>query len=406
MLRAYINRFGLAIAVSIGSLGMVIFGESSWLEDLGILMIVIAWVLSSVVEMVRMERHRREDDSIIDSFPIGEGLHDLSREINETILDCSKHMEGGLDQIRTLIADAVLSLNQSFTDLGDLSQAEQTMITGLIQRMSSAMSSETGEQRDVHAVIREAGQVMTYFIELIVDMSKGSIQLLDKIEDISLKTDDIFKLLGGIKSIADQTNLLALNASIEAARVGDAGRGFAVVAEEVRNLALHSNTFNEQIEQHIGSTKNTIIEANQIVADIASRDMTRAIRAKGEVDEMLETLGEFNKEISMRLGEIDDYAQRIKNNVSVAVRSLQFEDITRQAVMQTSGSLSGMKELLDKMCGELKEVKGSKLSNIQQYIETLDAICVRLRDERVSLRLQASSPVQQTSMQEGDIELF
>ena len=255
-------------------------------------------------------------------------------------------MHGELDQIQGLVADAVVSLHSSFTGLETLSHSEQEMVMSLIKQTTATVTSAEGESHDVHGVIQEASQVMEYFINLIVDMSKGSIQLVEKIDDISTQADEIFKLLGGIKSIADQTNLLALNASIEAARAGDAGRGFAVVASEVRQLALHSNSFNKQIVDYMQSTKASIVEANHIVGDIASRDMSRAITAKGDVDEMLKALGSFNRQITEHLDEISDFTNQIKGNVTVAVRSLQFEDIVRQAVLQTQANLEGLKSLM------------------------------------------------------------
>ena len=247
---------------------------------------------------------------------------------------------------------------------------------------------------------------MAYFIDLIVDMSKGSVQLVEKIDDISVKTDEIFKLLGGIKSIADQTNLLALNASIEAARAGEAGRGFAVVADEVRKLAAHSNTFNDQIVGHIGSTKATIVEANHIVGDIASRDMSRAITAKGQVDEMLTALGSFNQEISAHLDEINGFTNQIKDNVMVAVRSLQFEDIVRQAVLQTQDNLGGLRTLLEGVCVDLGEMGEAEFSKGQEYAIKLSEIKDRLREARMKLQSEKHNPVHQSTMSEGSVELF
>ena len=94
------------------------------------------------------------------------------------------------------------------------------------------------------------------------------------------------------------------------------------------------------------STKATIVEANEIVAEVASRDMSRAITSKGEVDDMLKALGDFNRHIAENLDEIGTFTNHIKTNVDIAVKSLQFEDIIRQSVVHTQNNLENLKHLI------------------------------------------------------------
>lgn len=406
MLVEYTKRYVMAIAIGLVAIGGASLSGAQWIEMLWMLVAIGAWLVNSSVVLLRSERDRRDAVIAASECPIGEELNELAQEINEAVSDYSVVIDNELEQVRSLTADAVISLNSSFIGLEKLSHMEQEMVMSMIQHMSATMSNADGESRDVQTVIQEAGLVMAYFIDLIVDMSKGSVQLVEKIDDISAKTEEIFKLLGGIKSIADQTNLLALNASIEAARAGHAGLGFAVVADEVRKLAMHSNTFNDQIVGHISSTKATIVDANRIVGDIASRDMSRAITAKGQVDEMLTALGDFNREISVHLDEINGVTNQIKDNVVVAVRSLQFEDIVRQAVLQTQGNLEGLKTLLRGVCAELGEMGMAKLSSGQEYRDKLHEIKGHLHEARLKLQGGKHNPVHQSSMSEGSVELF
>jgi len=406
MLVEYIKRYGIALAVSFAALGGVLIASTAWIKGLCMLTTIAAWIMNSRAIEAGAGNEALEDRSMDGVSPIGEGLRNLAREINASVVDCSKLMSGELDQIQGLVADAVVSLQSSFTGLEGLSHSEQEMVMALIQHTSASVTSAEGESRDVHGVIQEASQVMEYFINLIVDMSKGSIQLVEKIDDISTQADEIFKLLGGIKSIADQTNLLALNASIEAARAGDAGRGFAVVASEVRQLALHSNSFNKQIVDYMQSTKASIVEANHIVGDIASRDMSRAITAKGDVDEMLKALGSFNRQIADHLDEIGDFTNQIKGNVAVAVRSLQFEDIVRQAVLQTQANLKGLESLMGDACDDLDELGKAGSEDGREYAVRLSEIRDRMQKAKTRLMQEKCKPVNQSSMAEGSIELF
>jgi len=406
MFADYIKRYRVAMAGSIAGLIGVVATSNPWFEGMWLVVSIVAWIFNTRSIIGCLENDLHTARPVADQYDIGEGLRELSQEINDSVVGCSRLMSDELDQIQGLVGDAVVSLNTSFTGLESLSHAEQKMVMSLIEHTSATVTNADGASHDVHGVIQEAGQVMEYFINLIVEMSKGSVQLVEKIDDISTQTDEIFKLLGGIKSIADQTNLLALNASIEAARAGDAGRGFAVVASEVRQLALHSNTFNKKIVDYMRRTKCTIVEANEIVAGIASRDMSRAITAKGEVDEMLKALGDFNRRISGNLDDIGNFTSQIEENVMLAVRSLQFEDIVRQAVLQTQNNLISLKSIIEATCSDLVELGSEGDEGDCDYAGGLVEIRDRLRESKDKLMQQHHKPVHQTTMAEGSIELF
>lgn len=404
--RKYINDHAVILTMSLVLLLGFWQAEFEWVKRALMVSVIAIWWTAYAVKVSRMDKTHRASRFPGDDSAVTEELSDLVQQIRNSVEDCTRLAQNDLAQIKSLVSDAVVSLNTSFTGLQSLSQSEQEMVMSLIRRTSMILTNEDGKNHDVHRVIHEASEVMEYFVNLIVDMSKGSIQLVEKIEDISVKADEIFRLLGGIKLIADQTNLLALNASIEAARAGDAGRGFAVVASEVRELAVHSNSFNEEIAEHMRSAKATIVDASNIVAEIASRDMSRAITTKGEVDEMLKALDDFNSHVAESLSEIGSFTDRIRDNVSIAVRSLQFEDIVHQAILQTENNLENLSALIGSTCNDLGPVGNHGQEDLQSYLVRLREVRDRMNEEKTKLLQERHKPVHQTSMAEGSIELF
>jgi methyl-accepting chemotaxis protein len=215
--------------------------------------------------------------------------------------------------------------------------------------------------------------------------------------------DEIFSLLENIQTIADQTNLLALNAAIEAARAGDAGRGFAVVADEVRKLSQNSATFNDLIRDHVTGAKKSVYEVRDMVGKMAASDMSRSIEAKSKVDEMMSQLTDSEEEIARAVQQVSIISDRIDNNISIAVQSLQFEDITSQLLVHTQARISAIQDLMASITSLVQgREQGLNEIAMHQIVEASRESIAQLRDSRA----MANKPADQTDMDSGEVELF
>ena len=110
--------------------------------------------------------------------------------------------------------------------------------------------------------------------------------MLDSMEGIKDASINISKIIKVIDEIAFQTNLLALNAAVEAARAGQYGNGFAVVAEEVRSLAVRSQSAAQETQQFIEEAMGRINGGVDIVST-TSNVLSKIVENVAEVSELI-----------------------------------------------------------------------------------------------------------------------
>jgi methyl-accepting chemotaxis protein len=128
------------------------------------------------------------------------------------------------------------------------------------------------------------------------------------IQDLKELTENILSMVKVITDIASQTNLLSLNAAIESARAGEAGKGFSVVADEIRKLAVTSNSSASNII-------NTVNDINRKVS-LVDENMKKTLLSIHEQKESLGDTNELFTNISNNVSRIESTFQTVNNNLN------------------------------------------------------------------------------------------
>jgi len=395
-----LKAFAIPLALSAGGAGLLLAVDTGIWSPAVVLAIAGSWLMAATTLQRRLhaaaeqgkQAHAREVQAMVGGL-----VADLDNEVRVEL----DGMRSELNRVRTLVRDAVGQLNSSFNGLNDQSRSQQEHVLALISRITGSVTDSDSKRINIEEFTRETNSVMQYYIDLLVGISKRSIETVHKMDDMVKQIDGIFGLLADIKTIADQTNLLALNAAIEAARAGEAGRGFAVVADEVRKLSMHSNKFNERIRDEVEMTKKTISDVRRIVGEVAAKDMTVAIESKGRVENMLTEVSDMNHLISGTLGSISGITGEINNSVGQAVRSLQFEDIVSQIVGYVDNQAGDIETALDQVKEAITRPapNGDYAAHLQVMRQQMSELLSRNKAGR-------HMPADQASMQAGEVSLF
>lgn len=93
--------------------------------------------------------------------------------------------------------------------------------------------------------------------------------------------------------------------------------------------------------------------------------------------------------------------QMVNQNITVVVRSLQFEDIVQQLIGHCRARSEGLEQLVDQLSQDVNILKNASQGDSIQVLSAM-----QLKIAEVGKKLEKENPVKQTSMGAGGIELF
>lgn len=326
-------------------------------------------------------------------------------EVLERIVEVCEHSvsiaRGDVEQVKSLVRDAVGNLDKSFQDLKGGVEEQAGVIVHVIDEMASK-TSEEGSGGLVSRFVAETERVLHEFVGHILQVSQHSMVMVGRVDDMAAQIERIGEVTTHAKKLADQTTLLSLNAKIEAVHAGEHGRGFLVVADEVRNLAAAARGFNEEIGALVEGANATIQTTKQSIAEIASRDMSTALGSKARLDDLLQQVAGLDQTMSRSMAAISQQSETIGENVAVAVRCLQFEDIVTQVAGHTARNLAALGELLQAVRSEAASVRADPRGGS----EALARLGERIEAFQRENESRTAKPAFQETMAAGEVELF
>ncbi|MBP1757996.1 MAG: methyl-accepting chemotaxis sensory transducer with Cache sensor [Firmicutes bacterium] len=266
---------------------------------------------------------------------------ELHREYTGQFRQVKDNMQAMIERLNDTLVQINQSADQVNNHADQVAHGAQALSQGATEQASSveelsASISETAEQIRRNAEHAATAHEKANFAGSELRQSNEQMSaMVDAMNEIARKSDEISKIIKAIDDIAFQTNILALNAAVEAARAGAAGKGFAVVADEVRNLAGKSAQAATDTTALIEETLVAVRNGSKM-AEVTAKSLGESGRETGEAITLINRIAEDSKEqadsvMQINLG-VEQISAVVQTNAATAEESAATsEELTAQS---------------------------------------------------------------------------
>ena len=227
------------------------------------------------------------------------------------------------------------------------------------QEVANTASSAASNADAASSFIKGTEGEVSQATDEITTLSQEMTTATDAVKAVSVRSEDIRKILDVISAIADQTNLLALNAAIEAARAGEHGRGFSVVADEVRALASKTAESVDEITQVISSLQQEVTTTVDLIEKGSEKAQLAANRSYDASEKMKETVTQI-EEIAQHIIQIaaaaeqqSQVSEELNRNMVVVGDAtkevLNLSEASEQSALTINAAIIELEEVLSKL---------------------------------------------------------
>ncbi|MFM5364830.1 PAS domain-containing methyl-accepting chemotaxis protein [Aeromonas veronii] len=263
-----------------------------------------------------------------------------------------------------------------------MNQAEFNAVLARTQQTcSKILQAAEGDLRNAESITDNLQQQQAETVAAVAGMNSELTTSKSVISALVGHCRDIDGILDVINNIANQTNLLALNAAIEAARAGEAGRGFSVVADEIRTLAIKTQSSTSEIQKMITELQTSAGDAEQAMEKGCqlSESCQQKASATGtilqQINDMLQQVASGSGQIAQAVQEQFHVTAEINRNV------LSIKTLADDSSVGSQHAVHGITQLvnqlsdLDRLVRQFQ--KGAPATQSRYEVATTRAVPVR-----------------------------
>ena len=296
-------------------------------------------------------------------------------DFTKELLQCSGKLQD--------IESNIVTISNALNEISDGTERQTADVNNVVERMGEMedkfreLKSKSGNLLDEaeHTITSgEEGSVSINQLEEQNEHVEKNVDLsYEKIKTLETHSTKISDIVGTINSISEETELLSLNASIEAARAGEHGRGFAIVAESIGKLAAESTSATENIEKIIEELCSDIGDTVTNVEEV-KKAVTAQIQATQKVKKIFHDFKQLAEQTSGSVTGIDELIE-------------EMYEIDR-SIMEAAQSIRDISQKTEDLSGDAAGSLDEEVKDVQNSVQSLTTISNELEQEMAKFKLR------------------
>ena len=274
------------------------------------------------------------------------------KDIIAKVQEMSENLASAFRQVSASTGSMTKNTATQTNQITNISNTIQELFKNVIE-ISKITESMVKQARASNSFAFEGININKQLIRTMLKVQEGERSFTDKLNQLNETSDNISGIVTLISDIADQTKILAMNAKLEAVKAGEHGVGFTVVANEIRNLALKTQT----------STSDIIpmIESIQVQIKDVIKAMTENLALINNVTMHVDALAQMNERISRTSEQTLTMAQKTtsiyqEHNQSIENIMMNTDQISSMS-KETSVSVSQVSETINQLNDEITDLR-------------------------------------------------
>lgn len=330
----------------------------NWADEITM---VTCFLLMLICGIKHYSRPIKEQSQCVDTpsnNEIDKLLIDMFSTLEKTFNNERRIIDNEINRTKSLLNEAVIGMNESFQKMKYVNDKQSNLLSRLL-KISSTNAIEQ-EQQSIHQFLNEYSHTINHYIDdtthKVISINNLSNKSIKAIEDIIIEVDAIDE-----------------------------------------SFTANNHDFN--YKTHIHSIQTLIQSLKNIMLDIDSHDIDNIMTNQSKVSTLTQKMGLISQTMEKSILNLSEMSHEMDNAVYHVVMSLQFEDITSQALASISNNI----EQFDLISQQMSAVTHGN-DSIETKFNKIKTICYSVNEH--TNKLDRNRTVSQVTMEEGDIELF